>query len=157
MQSPNESAGPTPSSGQTSDNHNKPDGSSGHEADLCESAAPENLQSVANNAQAVKNADAAEIARFVSTIKDIDQQVGEHVIGALRHADTVAVLTSVVVGPGGQQHIVSAALNPSRMAQINELLACAAIEREEETPCVGFHCLIKSKKAAPSPDLDSDR
>jgi hypothetical protein len=94
-----------------------------------------------------QNASEAEVARFVSTIKDADQQVGEHVIRALQHADTVAVLTTVVVGPGGQQHIVSAALNPAKMAQVNSLLQSATEEREEEVMCVGFHCLIKPKGA----------
>ena len=37
----------------------------------------------------VQNATAAEIARFVSTIKNAEQQVGEHIIKALQHADTV--------------------------------------------------------------------
>ncbi len=95
--------------------------------------------------QVVQNANAADIARFVTTIKNVEQQVGEHVIQALQHADTVAVLTTVVVGPGGQQHIVSAALDPARMAQVNALLQTAVEERQEEELCVGFHCLIKPK------------
>lgn len=95
--------------------------------------------------QVVQNASAAQIQHFVSTIKNAEQQVGEHVIQALQHADTVAVLTSVVVGPGGQQHIVSAALNPAQAAQINALLQNAVEERVDEEMCVGFHCLIKPK------------
>ncbi len=95
--------------------------------------------------QVVQNATAAEIARFVSTIKNAEQQVGEHIIKALQHADTVAVLTSVVIGPDGQQHIVSAALDPARTRQINALLNSAVEEREDEEMCVGFHCLIKPK------------
>lgn len=93
----------------------------------------------------VENATEAQISKFVTTIKNAQQQIGEHVIGALQHDDTVAVLTSVVVGPGGQQHIVSAALDPNTMAQVNNLLAAAEKQREEEIQCVGFHCLIKPK------------
>lgn len=81
------------------------------------------------------------------TIKNAEQQIGEHVVEALRHADTVAVLTTVIIGPGGEQHIVSAALNPSKMAEINRLLASAVDEREEEEPCFGFHCLLNPKPA----------
>ncbi len=98
-----------------------------------------------SNPQVLVNATESEVQRFVSTIKNAEQQVGEHIIQALQHADTVAVITSVVIGPDGQQHIVSAALNPARAAQVNALLQSAVEEREEETLCVGFHCLIKPK------------
>lgn len=92
-----------------------------------------------------QNASRAEIARFVTTIKNAEQQIGEHVVAALQHADTVAVLTTVVIGLDGQQHIVSAALNPSKMAEINQLLQSAAEERQDEELCFGFHCLLKPK------------
>ena len=98
----------------------------------------------------IVNASESEIKRFISTIKNVEQQVGEHIIQALQHADTVAVITSVVVGPDGRQHIVSAALNPSRAAQVNALLQSAVDEREEETMCYGFHCLVKPKDSPKS-------
>ena len=85
------------------------------------------------------------MTRFVTTIKNAEQQVGEHIIRALKHSDTVAVITTVVMGPDGQQHVVSAALNPDRMQQVEELLQAAADEREDEEPCIGFHCLVKPK------------
>lgn len=94
----------------------------------------------------VKNVPTPEMTRFVTSIKNAEQQVGEHVIQALQHGDTVAVLTTVVVGPGGQQHIVSAALDDARTAQVNALLHGARQVREEEELCVGFHCLIKPKE-----------
>lgn len=93
-------------------------------------------QSMQNNAQ---------VARFVSKIKNLDLQIGEHVLAALQHPDTVAVLTTIVVGPGGEQHIVSASLNPQRMSQVNELLEEAQQERVDDEVCYGFHCLIKPK------------
>jgi hypothetical protein len=97
------------------------------------------------NAPEVQNASAKQIQQFVTSIKNPQLQVGEHVIAALQHEDTVAVLTSVVVGPGGQQHIVSAALDPQQAAVVNQLLQGAVQQREEETLCVGFHCLVKPK------------
>lgn len=103
-----------------------------------------------DNPQVIVNASESEIKRFISTIKNVEQQVGEHIIQALQHADTVAVITSVVVGPDGRQHIVSAALNPSRAAQVNALLQSAVDEREEETMCYGFHCLVKPKDSPKS-------
>lgn len=92
-----------------------------------------------------QNLQPAQMARFVTTIQNAEQQVGEHVIRALQHADSVAVLTTVVIGPGGQQHIVSAALDAEKTAEVNALLAGAAAQREDEEMCVGFHCLIKPK------------
>ena len=93
--------------------------------------------------------DSNQIAQFVTTIKNAEQQVGEHIITALQHDDTVAVITTVVIGDDGQQRVVSASLNPARLQQVQELLLAATQEREEEEPCVGFHCLVKPKQ---SPD-----
>lgn len=89
-----------------------------------------------------------QIAQFVTTIKNPAQQVGEHIIAALQHEDTVAVITTVAMGPDGQQRVISAALDPKRMEQVQEILQAADEERETEEPCVGFHCLIKPKGKA---------
>lgn len=96
-----------------------------------------------------------QMARFVTSIKNPELQVGEHVVRALQHADTVAVLTTVVVGPTGAQHLVSAALNAEKVAQVNALIQGAAEEREEEVMCVGFHCLIDPKKRDQGADTES--
>lgn len=82
----------------------------------------------------------------MSQIKNVELQIGEHVVAALKHADTIAVLTTIVVGPDGGQHIISAALNPQRMAKVNELLFEAEQERDEDEVCFGFHCLVNPKK-----------
>ncbi|MFN3192781.1 MAG: hypothetical protein ACE361_19875 [Aureliella sp.] len=95
------------------------------------------------------NLDANQMARFVTSIKNPVQQMGEHVLGALQHPNTMAVMTTVVTGPGGQQHIVSAALNPQQTAMVNAILQGATQEREEEEICVGFHCLVKPKNDSP--------
>ena len=95
--------------------------------------------------------DRAKIAQFVTTIKNAEQQIGEHIIQALQHADTVAVLTTVALGADGQQRVISAALNPQRMQQVQEILRAAEQERQEEEPCLGFHCLVKPKPVKPKP------
>ena len=102
--------------------------------------------------QPATNVEPAQMARFVTSIKDPARQIGDHVVTALQHADTVAVLTTVVVGPGGEQHIVSAALDPQTAAQVNALLMGAAEQRDEEELCVGFHCLVKPKGQEASQD-----
>ena len=95
--------------------------------------------------QPADQVDKKQMAQFVTTIKNAEQQVGEHIIRALGHTDTVAVITTVVTGQNGQQHVVSASLNPDRMKQVQDLLQAATEEREDEEPCVGFHCLVNPR------------
>ena len=91
----------------------------------------------------VDKVDRKQIQQFVTTIKTAEQQVGENIITALKSDGTVAVLTTVVVGPDGQQRIVSAAIDPGLMVQVQHLLFRAQNERKQEEPCLGFHCLVK--------------
>ena len=100
-----------------------------------------------SNISVSEKVDKAKLTQFVTTIKNAEQQVGSHIIAALEHDDTVAVLTTVMMGPNGEQQVISAALNPTRMKQVQEILQSASTEREPEEPCVGFHCLVKSKPA----------
>ncbi len=101
--------------------------------------------------QITNEVDKDQIAQFVTTIKNAEQQVGEHIIAALQHSDTVAVLTTVAIGPDGSQRVISAALNPKRMQQVQQILSAAEQEREPENPCFGFHCLVKPKSARTNP------
>ena len=106
---------------------------------------PEPIVEPGPNVAARSAQDRAKVAQFVTTLKNAEQQIGEHIIQALQHADTVAVLTTVVIGPDGQQRIISAALNPNRLQQVQEILTAAESERIEEETCLGFHCLVKPK------------
>ena len=45
--------------------------------------------------QATNNVDPKQMVQFVTTIKNAEQQVGEHIIRALQHPKTVAVVTTV--------------------------------------------------------------
>ncbi len=92
-----------------------------------------------------QDVDSDQIKHFVTQIRSAEHQVGEHIIDALQDPDTVAVLTTVVIGPEGGQHIVSAALDPETLEEVQQILIKAEAERREETPCVGFHCFIKRK------------
>tara|TARA_R110002167_G_scaffold169037_2_gene366831 strand:+ start:121 stop:522 length:402 start_codon:yes stop_codon:yes gene_type:complete len=113
------------------------------EDDLSDPMVTQNMRSAGS--KVTNQVDSNQIAQFVTTIKNAEQQVGEHIITALQHDDTVAVITTVVIGDDGQQRVVSASLNPARLQQVQELLLAATQEREEEEPCVGFHCLVKPK------------
>ncbi|WP_039961835.1 hypothetical protein [Rhodopirellula europaea] len=100
--------------------------------------------------------DSAQLTQFVTTIKNAEQQVGENIIEALKHPGTVAVLTTAVLGPDGQQRVLSMALDADRMSQVQEILQTSVEEREDEERCYGFHCLVKTKAAKEQPSTDED-
>lgn len=109
---------------------------------------PDSDDAQANVPSIVEHVDRKQIKQFVTQIKSAEQQVGEHIIKALQDDETVAVLTTVVVGGDGGQHIVSAALDPGILQQVQHLLRDAQSQRDEEIPCIGFHCLLKRKDQA---------
>ena len=118
----------------TPDGDQRPKASLPHDAD--------NLPAVTNQV------DGGQLKQFVTRIKSAEHQVGEHIITALQDPDTVAVLTAVVAAPDGTQAVVSAALDPGMLKQVQKLLHTAEEDRDEEVPCVGFHCLLKKKDEA---------
>ncbi len=93
----------------------------------------------------VQDVDTNQIKQFITQIRSAEQQVGEHIITALQDPDTVAVLTTVVIGPEGGQHIVSAGLDPETLEEVQNMLVKAEKDRHEDIPCVGFHCFLKRK------------
>jgi len=89
--------------------------------------------------------DVSQLKHFVTHIRSAEEQVGQHIITALQDEQTVAVLTTVVVSPEGGQHIVSVGLDPEMMGNVQDFLTEAEAKRDEEVPCVGFHCFVKYK------------
>jgi hypothetical protein len=87
------------------------------------------------------------LPQFVSVLTPVEQQVGLHVLGALQHPETVAVLTMIAAGGDGQQRVVSVGLNPERLAQVQQLLLEESEERKRRVPCIGFHCRLEDKSA----------
>ena len=100
-----------------------------------------------NELQVAEKPDANQLVQFVTTIKNAEQQVGENILSAMQHEGTVAVLTTAAMGPNGQQHVLSIALDANRLTQVQEILQTGVKEKEDEEPCVGFHCLVKPKKS----------
>ena len=81
---------------------------------------------------------------FVTPLASVAEQMGRHVIAALGHPNTVAVITTVTGSQTGQK-IVSMALNPEQMHEVNALLAeVEESETPEKIDCVGFHCDFES-------------
>ena len=86
------------------------------------------------------------LLQFVTPLTPIEQQVGVHVINALQHPETVAVVTTVAMGRDAQQHIISIGLDQELMEQVQELLHEAKEERTQRVPCVGFHCVLQDRE-----------
>jgi len=93
----------------------------------------------------VQDVDTNQIKQFITQIRSAEHQVGEHIITALQDPDAGAVLTTVVIGPEGGQHIVSARLDPETLEEVQRMLVKAEEDRHEDIPCVGFHCFLKRK------------
>lgn len=87
--------------------------------------------------------------RFITRLVPIEQQVGEHVIAALQQPDTVAVLTTVLPGGDGAQHIVSVPLSQDRLEQVRDMLEENTDQDLSRVPCIGFHCFLPPRVARP--------
>jgi len=84
------------------------------------------------------------LPQLVTEIHTIEEQVGRHVITALRHNGTVAVLTAVLPGPSGER-IASVPLNAELWMKVQELLAEVGEEHAQDVPCVGFQCVLRDR------------
>lgn len=89
------------------------------------------------------------IPQFVTDLRPIERQVGEHIIASLQHPGTVAVISAVM--PGGQtnQRIVSVPLSQELFNQVQQLIAHAQaqqVQPEREVPCIGFQCVLEERQ-----------
>lgn len=84
---------------------------------------------------------------FVTSLAPVEAQVGINVIRALQQPKTVAVLSTVAMGPAGHQRIVSVSLDAERLKEVQTLMAKGAAEQDRDVPCIGFHCYIREDTA----------
>jgi len=80
------------------------------------------------------------LPQFITPLASLEQQVGGHVITALQHPGTIAVLSTVVAGMDGSQQIVSIGLDPGRFSEVQDLLAASMEDQKRRVKCMGFHC-----------------
>jgi|TARA_B100000315_G_C14137258_1_gene389725 hypothetical protein len=86
------------------------------------------------------------VPHLVSKLRPIAQQVGEHVLAALDHEETVAVLTTVTGSRNGQQ-VVSIPLSGEHLKKVHGLIEeIHESDEPERVPCVGFHCFIDGEQ-----------
>ncbi len=93
---------------------------------------------------------------FVTNLAPIENQVGTHVIAALQHPETVAVLTTVAQGADGHQRVVSVGLDPAIVNEVQRMLNEADESRTHRAPCVGFHCWVEDRDGDGVPDREQE-
>jgi len=87
----------------------------------------------------------------VTDIRTVERQVGDHVMEALEHEETVAVLTTIVGGVRTDR-IVSVPLDAQQAQAVSELLMAAQAEAEQDEAdddgrregFLGFHAVLRS-------------
>ena len=80
---------------------------------------------------------------FVTELNPITQQVGTHVLAALKNDDCVAVLTTIAAG-FPTDRVVSVPLNAEQMNEVGIILHEVATEPDgpDDLPCIGFQCRL---------------
>jgi hypothetical protein len=101
------------------------------------------------------------LPQYVTPLLPMEMQVGQHIIKALQHPKTVAVLTTVALGADGQQRIISVGLDQDALEHVQSMVQDAESHRTERVPCVGFHCYVKDPedtgKDTKAPDTRSEQ
>ena len=87
------------------------------------------------------------VPHFVSPLHTIANQVGEHVLTAMEHEETVAVLTTITGSKQGRQ-VISIPLTAQHVQQVHGLIEEIHISDEpQRVPCVGFHCFLDQEES----------
>ena len=86
------------------------------------------------------------VPHLVTPLRPMAHQVGEHILAALEHDETVAVLTTVTSSRNGEQ-VVSIPLTSEHLQQVHGLIKeIHESEDPERIPCVGFHCYVDANE-----------
>ena len=87
------------------------------------------------------------VPHLVSPIHTIANQVGEHVLSAMKLEETVAVLTTITGSSHGQQ-VISIPLTAEHVHRVHGLIEEIHQSNEpERVPCVGFHCYLEEEES----------
>ena len=83
------------------------------------------------------------VPHFVSPLLPIARQVGEHVLSAMEHEETVAVLTTITGSNHGKQ-VISIPLTAEHVQRVHTLIEeIHESDEPDRVPCVGFHCILE--------------
>ena len=90
------------------------------------------------------------IPTLITPLQPIARQVGEHLLQALEHDETVAVLTTITGSVAGQQ-VISIPLTSEHLQQVHGLIEeIHTSDEPQRIPCVGFHCFVDDTNAKES-------
>ena len=85
------------------------------------------------------------VPTLVTPLHPIDRQVGEHVLAAMEHQETVAVLTTITGSKSGPQ-VISIPLDQEHLSKVHALIEeIHKSDEPEHVPCVGFHCYLNEE------------
>lgn len=88
---------------------------------------------------------------LVAKLTPISEQVGAHILSALKKPDCVAILSTIVPGFPADS-VVSIPLSAEQMSNVGVILG--EVQRGPSTPdqevCIGFHCELPEKGGAKS-------
>ena len=85
------------------------------------------------------------VQHFVTHLHPIASQVGDHVLSALQHDETVAVLTTITGSTHGQQ-VISIPLTAEHVQQVHAFIEeIHQSDEPEHVSCVGFHCFLDTE------------
>ena len=86
------------------------------------------------------------VPHFITPLHPIAHQVGSHVLSALEHDETVAVLTTITGSTHGQQ-VISVPLSSEHVQKVHRFIEEIHKSNEpENVPCVGFHCFLNQEE-----------
>ncbi len=86
------------------------------------------------------------VPHLVTPLLPMARQVGEHVMSALEHEETVAVLTTITGSNHGQQ-IVSIPLTAEHVQRVHGFIEeIHESDEPQDIPCVGFHCFLEQEE-----------
>ena len=91
--------------------------------------------------------------QFVTALQPIAHQVGDHLMAALARPEAVAVITTVVPGIASDR-VISMPLTKKQLQGVQEILSSIKNDAQqqetaqEDTPCIGFHCVINRRNEA---------
>jgi hypothetical protein len=86
---------------------------------------------------------------LVAKLTPISEQVGTHVLSALKESGCVAVLSTIVPGFPADS-VVSIPLSAHQMSNVGVILGEVqrAPSTDEQEVCIGFHCKLPEKDEA---------
>ena len=83
-----------------------------------------------------------ETKQYITNLRSVERQIGEHVLELLADPEHIATLTIVIPGVGTAR-VASIPLTREELGEVEQLLVKIEAGEPTRVPCVGFHCRLK--------------